>query len=142
MTPEQKTIVQETWTQIAPIAGKAAQLFYGRLFEIDPTTRPLFRFVNMPMQHDKLMGTLGTAVGSLDNLEALLPVVEAMGRRHVAYGVKDSHYDSVGAALLWTLEQGLGAAWTAEAADAWGTVYAAISAVMRGAAKVEESKVA
>lgn len=142
MTPEQKAIVQESWVQVAPIADQAAELFYGRLFEIDPSARALFKDTDMATQRGRLMEMLGAAVRSLDHLETLLPAVEDLGRRHVGYGVADRHYDSVGAALLWTLEQGLGAAWTNETADTWGTAYAVLSGVMRSAAKAEESKVA
>lgn len=142
MTPEQKAIVRQTWEQVVPIADQAAELFYGRLFEIDPSVRALFRSVDMAAQGRKLTDMLNTAVSSLDNLETLLPAVEALGRRHVAYGVADAHYESVGAALLWTLEQGLGPAWTEKAADAWAAAYAVLSGVMRSAAQAEASTAA
>ncbi len=139
MTPEQKQIVQETWQQVVPIADQAATIFYDRLFEIDPPVRGLFASVDMAAQRDKLVAMLGTAVANLDKLETLLPAVEALGRRHVAYGVTDSQYESVGAALLWTLEQGLGDSWSADAAEAWGTAYAVLSGVMRSAAAAEKA---
>ena len=110
-------------------------MFYGRLFEIDPTLRSLFANVDMPLQRAKLTTFLGGAVSNLDRLEALLPSIASLGRRHVAYGVTDRHYDVVGAALLWTLEKGLGDAWNAEAKEAWSTVYGAISGAMRGGAE-------
>jgi hemoglobin-like flavoprotein len=135
MTPQQKGIVGETWTRVLPIADTAAALFYGRLFEIDPGTRPLFAAVRPEVQRRKLMLALDAAVRGLDNLGALVPMIEALGRRHVGYGVTEAHYDSVGAALLWTLEKGLGAAWTAEAASAWAEAYALLSGVMRRAAR-------
>jgi len=142
MTPEQIAIVRQSWAQVVPIAEQASQMFYGRLFEIDPTVRPLFRDVDMAAQGSKLTDMLNAAVNSLDKLESLLPAVEALGRRHIAYGVADAQFESVGAALLWTLEQGLGPAWSAEAADAWGTAYAVLSSVMRSAAKAEQAAVA
>jgi len=134
MTPESKRLIKETWALVVPIADTAAQLFYNRLFEIDPSTRALFKTTNMAEQRKKLMHTLTVALQSLDKLEALVPVVENLGRRHVGYGVTAAHYESVGAALLWTLEQGLGKAWTPEAAAAWTELYGVLSAVMRGAA--------
>ncbi len=134
MTPEQNEIVQETWSRVAPIADTAAKLFYDRLFEIDPTTRSLFKAENLPEQRRKLMQTLDQLVKGLDRLEDLVPTIEELGRRHVRYGVRDAHYDTVGAALLWTLEQGLGAHWTPEAQAAWTDVYTLTAGVMRNAA--------
>ena len=135
MTPEQKDLVRESWALVLPIADDAAALFYGRLFEIDPATRPLFAAVRPEEQRRKLMLALDAAVRGLDQLDALVPVIEALGRRHVGYGVTEAQYDSVGAALLWTLENGLGAAWTPATAEAWAAAYALLSGVMRGAAR-------
>lgn len=133
MTPAQKKLVQTTWTQVVPIADIAAGMFYDRLFEIDPTIRPMFRATDMTEQRKKLVQVLVVAVDGLDELETLVPKVEDLGRRHAGYGVKDEHYDSVGAALLWTLEQGLGTAWNAEIKEAWTDVYRLLSGVMRRA---------
>jgi len=116
-----------------PLADAAAIMFYDRLFEIDPSTKPLFRQSDMPHQRKKLLQIIGTAVASLNRLDALVPVVEDLGRRHAGYGVKDEHYDSVGAALLWTLERGLGKAWTPQVAEAWTETYGLLSGVMRRA---------
>jgi hemoglobin-like flavoprotein len=134
MTPVQKRLVQSTWQHVVPIADTAAALFYQRLFEIDPSTRPLFRTSDMAQQRKLLMQVIGMAIAGLDKLDALIGTVEELGRRHVSYGVRDAHYDSVGAALLWTLEQGLGKAWNAEVAAAWAEVYGTLSGVMRRAA--------
>src|SRR5215470_17697760 len=134
MSPEQKTLVKQSWQKVAPIADKAARLFYDRLFEIDATTRPLFKATNLAEQRRKLIQALTVVVQSLDHLEALVPVLEDLGRRHAQYGVTDSHYDTVGAALLWTLEQGLGSGWTPEVRAAWSGAYDLLAGVMRGAA--------
>jgi len=134
MTPEQKTLVQETWRHVVPIADTAASLFYDRLFQIDPTTRVLFAGVDLESQRKKLMQALALVVGALDRIDDLVPTIADLGRRHTTYGVTDTHYDSVGAALLWTLEQGLGDAWTAEAEAAWAAAYGLLSSVMRCAA--------
>ena len=99
MTPEQKALVQETWTAVAPISGQAAELFYGRLFELDSSLMPLFKS-DMREQGKKLMQMIGFCVAGLDRLDELVPAVEALGRRHVNYGVVESHYDTVGSALL------------------------------------------
>ena len=133
MTPAQKNLVQSTWSKVVPIADTAAKMFYDRLFEIDPSTQPLFRGADLAGQRKKLVQVLSVAIAGLDNLEVLVPIVEALGRKHIGYGVKDAHYDSVGAALLWTLEQGLGDAWTAETAAAWTEVYGVLAGVMRRA---------
>src|SRR5262249_52665485 len=142
MTPEGKRLIKETWALVVPIADTAAQLFYNRLFEIDPSTRALFKATNMAEQRKKLMHVLTVALQSLDKLEALIPVVENLGRRHVGYGVTAAHYESVGAALLWSLEQGLGKAWTPEAAAAWTELYGVLSAVMRRAANETQEQAA
>jgi hemoglobin-like flavoprotein len=133
VTDRQKTLVQTTFQTIAPIADDAAVLFYQRLFEIAPELRPMFRG-EMTEQRKKLMQMLTAAVKGLDRLDQLVPVVQDLGRRHAGYGVEDKHYDTVGAALLWTLEMGLGAAFTPEVKDAWTTVYGVLAATMKTAA--------
>ena len=135
MTPEQKTVVKQTWTEVVPMADAAAGLFYDRLFAIDPTTRPLFHPERMPEQRRKLVQALAAVVDGLDDLGAILPSVEDLGRRHAGYGVTEAHYQSVGAALLWTLEQGLGPAWTTQAAAGWTEAYGLVSGAMRSAAR-------
>jgi len=116
------------------MAEAAADMFYRRLFEIDPATRKLFRATEMVAQRKKLVQMLNFAVNGLDRLDVLTSKVEDLGRRHAGYGVTDAHYDSVGAALLWTLEQGLGRAWTPAVASAWTEVYGMLSDIMRNAA--------
>jgi hemoglobin-like flavoprotein len=133
MTPTQKQLVKTSFAQVAPIAGTAATLFYGRLFELDPTLKPLFKG-DMAEQGRKLMKTLATAVNSLDKLDELVPVVEELGRKHVSYGVKAQHYDTVGSALLWTLEVGLGKDFTPDVKEAWTVVYGVLAGAMKGAA--------
>jgi hemoglobin-like flavoprotein len=135
MTPAQKTLVQSTWSKVLPIADTAAQMFYDRLFTIDPSTRPLFGGTDLAEQRKKLLQVLSAAIAGLDNLEGLVPVVETLGRKHAGYGVNVAHYDSVGAALLWTLQKGLGETWTAETAAAWTEVYGVLAGVMRRAQK-------
>ena len=111
MTPEQVTMVQESFKKVVPIAGTAADLFYDRLFEIAPEVRSLFPD-DLTEQKKKLIAMLATAVNNLHQVGTILPAVEDLGRRHVAYGVTDEMYEPVGAALLWTLGQGLGDAFT------------------------------
>ena len=134
MSPEQKALVRDTWRKVAPMADAAAQLFYDRLFEIDATTRPLFNATNLAEQRRKLIQALTMVVQGLDHLEALVPTLTDLGRRHAQYGVTDDHYDTVGAALLWTLEQGLGSEWSLEVKAAWSGAYALLADVMREAA--------
>ena len=133
MTPDQITLVQSTWEKVKPISEQAAELFYGRLFELDPSLQPLFKG-DMKEQGKKLMATLNLAVTSLTRLEDILPAVQELGRRHVKYGVPDESYQTVGSALLWTLEQGLGEAFTDEVKEAWTTTYVTLSTVMLDAA--------
>ncbi|MBR0683525.1 hemin receptor [Roseomonas eburnea] len=134
MSPDQTRIVQDTWKQVVPIADTAANLFYDRLFEIDPSTRPLFTAETLPEQKRKLIVMLNAVVNGLKRPEEIIPAAEALARRHVGYGVTAPQYDSVGAALLWTLEKGLGPSWTAEAQQAWTAAYDLLSGVMRRAA--------
>jgi hemoglobin-like flavoprotein len=133
MTPEQKLLVQTTFATVAPIADTAASLFYGKLFELDPSLKPLFK-ADITEQGRKLMQMLGMAVAGLDRPAELLPLVRQLGIRHVHYGVKDSHYDTVAVALIWTLEQGLGPAFTPDAREAWVAVYTLLAGAMREAA--------
>lgn len=111
VTRRQKEFVQETWRQVVPISETAAGLFYGRLFEIAPDLETLFPAEERAMQEQgrKLMQVITLAVHGLDQLDDLVPAVEDLGRRHATYGVRDENYETVGDALLWTLEQGLGA---------------------------------
>ena len=129
MTPQEIALVQTSYAKVAPIGARAADLFYGRLFEIAPDVRRLFP-EDMAGQKKKLMLMLGAAVGSLDRLDALIPVVRGLGERQMGYGVTAAHFASVGAALLWTLEQGLGPAFTPEVKAAWTTVYGVLSHTM------------
>lgn len=133
MTPDQVKAVQKSFSKVAPISEQAAELFYGRLFEIAPEVKPLFRG-DMKEQGRKLMATLGAVVNGLSNLESVLPAASALAKRHVDYGVKASDYNPVGAALLWTLEKGLGADWTPSLAAAWGAAYTTLSEFMIGEA--------
>ncbi len=129
MTPSQVQLVQDSFSKVAPIADQAAQLFYGRLFEIAPEVKPLFHS-DMTEQGRKLMGTLTVVVRGLTDLNSILPAASALAKKHVGYGVKPSHYAPVGAALLWTLEQGLGPDWTPPVAEAWTTAYGVLSGYM------------
>lgn len=133
MTPSQVALVQASFRKVAPIADTAADIFYSRLFEIAPEVRPLFP-TDMTKQKRLLMQMLTTAITRLHEVEKILPVVQDLGRRHVKYGVEDSHYDTVGAALLYTLEKGLGDDWNAELKDAWIAVYTTVATVMKDAA--------
>ena len=139
LTLTQKTLVQESFAVIAPIADDAAVLFYRRLFEIDPSLQGMFRG-DMAEQRKKLMQMLTAAVKGLDRLDQLVPVVQELGRRHAAYGVLDAHYDTVGGALLWTLEMGLGAGFTPETREAWATVYGLLATTMKEAAREARSR--
>jgi hemoglobin-like flavoprotein len=133
MTPDQIALVQQSFGKVAPIADKAASLFYDRLFEIAPQLKPLFPG-EMSEQRKKLMATLSVVVNGLDRLDTILPAASALAQRHVTYGVKPDHYALVGSALLWTLERGLGAYWSEAMADAWIEAYATLSGFMIGEA--------
>lgn len=132
MTPEQATLVAQSWEKVLPIKDTAAELFYGKLFELDPTLKPLFKG-DIKEQGRKLMTMINTAVRSLDNLPAIVPAVQSLGQRHATYGVKPEHYSTVAVALLWTLEQGLGDAFTVDVRSAWTEVYMVLASTMQSA---------
>jgi len=132
MTPEQIRLVQETFKSIKPSAAQTAALFYDRLFEVAPDVRPLFP-VDLTEQKRKLMVMIGVAVDNLHHVEQIVPAVQDLGRRHAAYGVRASHYQSVGEALLWALCKELGVAFTADVRDAWLAAYSTLATAMREA---------
>lgn len=135
MTPEQKQIVRSTWQQVVPIADTAAGLFYSRLFETDPALRGHFAGTDMTVQKRRLVEALDATVASLDKPETLLPALEELGRRHSGYGVEARHYETVGAALLWTLAQGLGESWSPQVKAAWSEAYGIVADTMRAGAE-------
>lgn len=138
MTDDQVQLVQSSWAKVQPFQAVAADLFYGRLFELAPDTRPLFKR-DIHVQGTMLMSTLDMVVRSLHRLGDMLPAAQQLARRHVSYGVQRRHYDSVGEALLWTLEQALGAAFTRPLREAWLAAYGALAGVMKAAAYPAEA---
>jgi len=136
VAPDDIKLVKDSWTKVVPISETAAELFYTKLFELDPSVRAMFKG-DMKEQGRKLMAILNTAVNALDNLEAIVPAVQAMGKRHVGYGVKDEHYDTVGEALIWTLGAGLKDDFTEDTKTAWIEVYTLVADTMKAAAAEE-----
>ena len=135
MTPNQIDLVQGSWRRVLPVAETAALMFYDRLFFLDPSLRALFRG-DMTEQRRKVMAMITFAVNGLTRLEQLVPMVQDLGRRHAAYGVRPEHYYTVGAALLWTLQQGLGDFFTPAVREAWTAAYGVLANTMRGAAEL------
>lgn len=133
MTPESVKLVKESWAKVVPISETAAELFYGKLFELDPDVKSMFKG-DMKEQGRKLMSILNTAVNALDKLEAIVPTLQVMGKRHVGYGVKDKDYDTVGEALIWTLGAGLKDDFTDTTKAAWIEVYTLVADTMKTAA--------
>jgi len=129
VNPTQINLVQESFAKVAPISEQAAVLFYDRLFEVAPAVKVMFP-ADMKEQRKKLMATLAVVVNGLSHLESVLPAASALAKRHVSYGARPEHYPVVGGALLWTLEKGLGEAWTADVADAWTAAYGTLSGYM------------
>jgi len=129
MTPEDQSLVRDSFAKVEPITPQAAAMFYDRLFEIAPQVKAMFP-ADMTEQRKKLMATLAFVVNGLGNLESILPAASALAMRHVSYGARREHYPVVGAALLWTLEKGLGDGWTPELADAWTAAYGTLSGFM------------
>lgn len=133
MTPEQIQLCKSSWANVVPIADQAAALFYQNLFEADPSLKPLFKG-DMEEQGKKLMDMISSAVRLLDKPDVLIPVVQRLGAGHVKYGVEDSHYETVGGALIKTLSMGLGDAFTPETEEAWLAAYTILSSTMIDAA--------
>jgi hemoglobin-like flavoprotein len=133
MNPESQRLVRESFAKVAPIAPAAAAMFYQRLFVLDPALRPLFKG-DMAEQGRKLMSMIGVAVANLGRLDAIVPTVRELGRRHAGYGVQQSHYDTVGTALVWTLEQGLGSDFTPATRQAWVEAYTILAETMQQSA--------
>jgi nitric oxide dioxygenase len=129
MTPDQVSLVQNSFAKVAPISEQAAVMFYDRLFEVAPAVKSMFP-VDMTEQRKKLMATLAVVVNGLGDLQSILPAASALAIRHVSYGARAEHYPVVGAALLWTLENGLGEAWTPDVAAAWSAAYGTLSGFM------------
>lgn len=134
MTPRQIALVQESWNKVQPLADAAAELLYARLFALDPSLEVLFKG-DMREQGRKVMAMISVAVSSLSRLESIVPAVQALGRRHAGYGVEERHYAVVESALVWTLEQGLGAGFTREVEDAWRTAYGVLATTMKQGSK-------
>ncbi|OOG47612.1 globin family protein [Polaromonas sp. A23] len=130
MNSEQINLVQSSFKDVRPIAALTADIFYTRLFVLDPSLRTMFKG-DLVDQGRMLMSMLSTAVNGLTNLDATVPVVRQLGMRHAKYGVQDEHFDTVGSALLWTLEQGLGEKFTADVREAWTAAYALLASVMQ-----------
>ena len=126
ITERQKFLVQSSFEKVAPISEIAARIFYDRLFELEPSVRPLFKR-DLTEQGRMLMQMLSIAVHGLDHLDTIVPAVQQLGKRHVGYGVAREHYQIVGEALLWTLAQGLGDEFTPEVREAWATTYALLA---------------
>jgi hemoglobin-like flavoprotein len=141
MTPQQIALVQTSFAKVVPIAGTAADLFYGRLFEIAPDVRRLFP-QDLSEQKKKLMTMLDSAVAGLSHLDTLLPAICALGERHADYDVKVEHFTPIGSALLWMLEQELGNEFTPDVEDAWATAYGMLSQAMIDAMMKKVSKAA
>jgi hemoglobin-like flavoprotein len=131
MTPEQRSLVRESWLRCQPTLREAGAQFYQRLFALDPGARHLFAGADMAEQQRKLVGMFTGILRMLDRPDELVPQVTDLGRRHGHYGVKDGQYESVGAALLWTLEQGLGEHFTPEVREAWTEAYLLVATLMR-----------
>jgi hemoglobin-like flavoprotein len=142
LTADDIVRVRASFARIVPIKNAAADLFYGRLFEVAPQLRKLFP-ADLHDQKQKLMAMIATAVGALNDLETLIPKVKALGARHVGYGVRAADYNVVGEVLLWTLERGLAEAFTPEVRSAWTKVYRVLAATMQaGAAELAEMQAA
>jgi hemoglobin-like flavoprotein len=138
MTGEQINLVKKSFEKIEPISEQAAALFYAKLFDLNPNLRPLFKG-NMKEQGRKLMQVIGYAVESLERIDEIIPQVRALGARHAGYGVEERDYETVGTALLWTLEKALSREFTAETKEAWAAVYGLLAQTMKDTSRSSEN---
>jgi hemoglobin-like flavoprotein len=134
MTDLKILAVKNTWSYIIFQAEEVGQLFYNKLFELDPSLRQLFRG-NIEQQGKKLMDMLTMIISRLQRLEDIEKEVKALGHRHVGYGTKPEHYQSVGKALLWALENSLEEQWNEETRQAWTEAYNVMANTMLEGAK-------
>lgn len=141
MQADTERLVRESWARFEPVAVESARYFYEKLFELDPGAQRLFARTDMEAQYRKVMGMFAEIARLLDQPKELVSEVADLGRRHVHYGVHDSQYDSVGVALLWTLERGLGEHFTPEVRDAWSEAYLLVSAIARRATTREHEAI-
>ena len=140
MTDEQIILIKRSFEKIAPITEQAAALFYAKLFDLNPNLHRLFKG-DMKEQGRKLMQVIAYAVESLERIDALVPQVRALGARHADYGVDERDYETVGTALLWTLEKALGREFTAEMKEAWAAVYGLLAQTMKdGSRRANENQ--
>jgi hemoglobin-like flavoprotein len=133
MSPEQIELVQRTWRSLMPIKDTAAELFYGKLFSLDPGVRALFTN-DLKDQGRNLTAMISVAVAGLSRPEKIVIALRQLGRRHAAYGVQARHYELVATALLWMLETCLGEAFTPEVRSAWVAAYDLLAGTMQEAA--------
>ncbi len=140
MTPQDIELVQKSFAKLVPLAEQAAEMFYARLFELDPSVKRLFTG-DMNEQGKRLMAMISVAVKGLDHIEDLVPAVQDLGRRHVGYGVHQDHYATVGVALLGTLEKTLGEDFTSEVKEAWSSVYKVLATTMMDAAASAQEEI-
>jgi hemoglobin-like flavoprotein len=141
ISSSQVALVTSSWEKVSGIKDQAADLFYDRLFTIAPEVKPMFPS-DMGEQKQKLMAMLATAVAGLTNIEALIAPLKKLGAQHATYGTKDEHYDAVASALLWTLEEGLGEAFTSDVKAAWTDVYLVLASVMKSSAHERQASAA
>ncbi|MCU0987371.1 MAG: globin domain-containing protein [Acetobacteraceae bacterium] len=133
LTQDEIELLRASFRQLAQAPEQAASLFYGRLFERTPAARAMFP-ADMDAQGLKMMSTLGLVVSQLHDLAAMTPVVGALARRHVGYGVRPEHYALLAEPLDYMLRQGLGEKCTEAVADAWAKALAGLAAAMIAAA--------
>jgi nitric oxide dioxygenase len=142
MTQKQKDLVKSTWALVATIDPVVVgSLFYNHLFKIAPQVKHMFRNP-IDGQSKKLLAMIGYIIAKLDRIETIVPEIEKLAKKHSAYGVKPEHYATVGDALLWTLEKGLGEHWNEEVKEAWTTCYVLLSNVMINVSEEEKQEAA
>jgi len=129
MTSNQRQLVRQSFDALRDQAGPVSLLFYGKLFELDPSARRMFH-IDLELQGRKIVDTLATVTESLDRFESIRPRLADLGRQHAGYGVRPEQYDTITTALLWAIGQALGADFDSPTREAWKLALTAVSAAM------------
>ena len=126
--------MRKSFDKVASAGDEVPLFFYSHLFLSHPETRAMFP-VSMMQQRDRLFRALGHIIAEVDDLDALVPFLQQLGRDHRKFGTLEAHYPAVGASLLATLEQYAGDDWTPDLAADWAAAYGLVAQVMSEAAK-------
>jgi len=141
MTKEDITQVQESWHSVAPVKRVAAELFYVKLFELDPTMKLLFSD-DLQLRERRFLQLMDATINGLERADVLKPAIRELGFRHPLFGDSDEHHGTVAIALMWTLEKCLRKDLTFELRAAWTRTFGVLSQTLRTSPWTDASQAA